>query len=407
MHRTAADTLSYLLTMFPAVAVFGSRQCGKTTLMRMVAGEGWRYLDLERAADCELIAGDPDLFLQLHPEPLAIDEAQSLPELFPALRVAIDADRRPGRFILSGSSSPALIRVISESLAGRIATIRLSPFTFAESLGESSPALAGLIENRRPLSEWPSLLAEKGTEADLFTYWLKGGYPEPTLKKNDRFRRLWFDNYVNTYLERDIAKLFPGLNRERFRLFLRHLAQQSGQIINISDTARLLDVSVPTAKDYYRIADGTFLWRQLPAWSPQTAKRLVKHPKGYLCDSGLLHHQLHLSDIDALIAHPAGGRSFESMIIEQILRQLECSAMGFEAFHFRAATGLEVDLIIEGAFGRIVVEVKRAGVVKHRTIENLSRFIDEYKADYGIVVNNDRECRLLRGNIIAIPARMI
>lgn len=407
MERSAAKTVSELLTLFPAVAIIGARQCGKTTLMRMVSGKQRKLYDLERQADHELIAGDPDLFLQLHTDPLAIDEAQLAPDLFPALRVAIDDDRRAGRFLLTGSSSPSLLKSISETLAGRIATVRLSPFTFAEWSGNTEPVLAHCIENRLPLRQWQPILSAYGTENDLFTYWLNGGYPEPVLKKNNRYRRLWFDNYITTYLQRDVARLFPGLNRERFQVFLRHLAHQSGQIINMSDTARLLEVSVPTVKDYYRISEGTFLWRQLPSWSPQTAKRLVRHPKGFLRDSGLLHHQLHLTDMDSLLSHAVGGHSFEGMVIEQILRQLEFSAIGFDAFHFRAATGFEVDLILEGTFGRIAVEVKRGSMVKKQSIVKLAQFIREFNASYGIIVHNGRDCHLLDDTIIGIPARMI
>lgn len=407
MIRTAEKTLSELLTLFPAVAIIGSRQCGKTTLMQSVSGENRKFLDMERQSDRELIAGDPDLFLKLNKGSLAIDEAQLVPSLFPALRVAIDDDRRPGRFILSGSSSPDLLKNISETLAGRIATLPLAPFTFAELSGNPAPSLANCIENQIPLEMWPSHLSERGTESDLFTYWLQGGYPEPALKNSSRYRRLWFDNYINTYIQRDIARLFPGLNRERFQVFLRLLAQQSGQIINMSDTARLLEVSVPTVKDYYRIAEGTFLWRQLPSWSPQTTKRIVKHPKGFLRDSGLLHHQMHIADIDALLSHPDSGRSFEGMVIEQILRQLEFSAIAYEAFHFRTSTGFEVDLILEGQFGRVAIEVKRGSVVKKRSIALLAQFVDEFKATCGIIIYNDRECRILDDKIIGIPARMI
>lgn len=407
MIRSAEKTLLELLDLFPAVVIIGSRQCGKTTLMHTIAGEKRKFLDLERQADQELIAGDPDLFLKLNKGPLAIDEAQLVPGLFPALRVAIDDDRQPGRFVLSGSSSPDLLKNISETLAGRIATLPLAPFTFAELCGSPAPHLAHCIENRIPLEQWPAHLSERGTEGDLFRYWLQGGFPEPALKKSNRYRRLWFDNYSTTYIQRDIARLFPGLNRERYQIFLRLLAQQSGQIINMSDIARLIEVSVPTVKDYYRIAQGTFLWRQLPSWSPQTTKRIIKHPKGFLRDSGLLHHQLHITDIDMLLTHPAGGRSFEGMVIEQILRQLEFSAIGFEAFHFRTSTGFEVDLILEGQFGRIAIEVKRGSMVKKQSVARLAQYVDEFKATCGIIIHNDRECRLLDNRIIGIPARMI
>lgn len=408
MKRAAEDNVRKLLEYFPIVAVLGVRQCGKTTLVRSITkSDEWSFYDLEKNEDYDLITNDPDLFFKLNNGKIAIDEAQLSPKLFSALRVAVDNSRSPGRFLITGSSSPELLKHVSESLAGRIATVNLSPFTFAEYSNSVDTNLVRCIKERRLLSEWKEELKAHGDEKALFKYWYTGGYPEQLIKNDVGFRELWFDNYISTYLNRDLASLFQGLNKERYRLFLKLLASQSGNIINLAECARSLDVSIPTIKDYFRIAEGTFIWRNLPAWAPQTTKRLVKHPKGYLRDSGLLHHQLYMNDLEHLMVSPIGGHSFEGMVIEQILRQFDFSSISYEAFHYRTSNGMEVDLILKGIFGKIAVEIKMGSTIKKKNISNLAKFIDQFDMDYGIVFNNSSDVVMLSEKILLVPVRMI
>lgn len=404
MQRDCQQLLYEYLDGFPCVAIVGPRQCGKTTLAGSLAAD-WRRFDLERARDRDLIARDPDLFLRLHPRQVVIDEAQLLPDLFPALRVAIDADRSSaGRFVITGSSSPTLMRHVSETLAGRIATIELAPFSWSEVHPRADgPRFADLLADRSATAAQFIGLRARGDIRQVHDYWLRGGYPEPWLKTGARFRATWMSQYIKTYVERDIGRLFPGLDQDRFRLFLQHLAGLSGTIINNADVARGLGVSPPTARDYFEIAHGTFLWRRLPPYVNQATKRLVKHAKGHLRDSGLLHRLLHLADLDDLLGHPQAGRSWEAMVSEEILRQLEWRGLDCDAFFYRTSAGAEIDLILEGDVGLVPIEIKYANAIDRRRLAVLRDFVAERRCRYGLVITNDSEPRLLDEAIVAVP----
>ena len=400
--RYCSHLLNELLELFPCVALIGVRQCGKTTLLNQLP-DSWKILDLEKASDFDLVNHDPDLFLRLNPDKVALDESQLLPALFPALRVAIDSKRNTsGRYIITGSSSPELIKSISESLAGRIAIIELAPLTISEAYELQQPAFYKLISKRCSLKDLLTLTPEK-TIQDISQYWLHGGYPEPWVKNKPRFRKLWLQNYLQTYIERDILRLFPNLNREKYRLFIQMLGQISGNIINYSNVARTLGISQPTAREYFQIAHSTFVWRHIPAYEKNVTKRIIKHPKGYLRDTGLLHFILHLQNIDMLLTHPQMGASWESMVIENILRELNSLGVHYDYYHYRTGAGAEIDLILEGEFGLLPIEIKYNQRINQRSLRALKDFIEEHNCDYGIVINNNEQARQYDDNIIGIP----
>ncbi|MBU0499049.1 MAG: ATP-binding protein [Gammaproteobacteria bacterium] len=402
MNRHALALIVELLGLFPCVAIAGVRQCGKTTLLGQIPGD-WRIHDLEKQADAETIARDPDLFFRLNPDRVAIDECQLQPRLFPALRVAIDSDRnRPGRYVITGSSSPDLLSAMSESLAGRVAIVELSPFGLAEAHGHPPSGFFPCLAERRPLRDYLGLPARLEPVA-IHDYWLRGGYPETWLKNQPRFTKLWMQNYLQTYLDRDLPRLFPGLDREKFRLFANMLAHLSGRVINYSEVARALGASQPTARDYFRIADGTFLWRHLPAYDKDAVKRVVKHPKGFLRDSGLLHYLLRLQDMEQLRAHPGMGASWEGMVIETLLRGLDVQSTDYRAYHYRTGAGAEVDLVLEGEFGLLPIEIKYTQHVDSRSLRAIRDFVEERCCPYGIVLNNDERPRMLDEKLVGVP----
>jgi len=391
------------IAFFPCVALIGSRQCGKTTLLQTLPGN-WKVFDLEKQSDFQSLSQDPDLFFRLNPDEIAIDEAQLKPELFPALRVAIDRDRqKTGRFVITGSSSPKLVHAISESLAGRIGIIEMAPFSFPEVRKELSPPFFRFLTDRVHVRDVIRELKPLGNIRDVHEFWLRGGYPEPWLKKNKRFHSLWMNQYVGTYLYRDVAKLFPGINETRFRLFVQILAGFSGNVINYSDVARSLGVSQPTVRDYFEIADGTFLWRAIPSYTRNTLKRIVKHPKGYFRDSGLLHYLLRITDVDLLAAHPMMGRSWEGFVIEEIIRGLNATGAGFDYYYYRTGGGAEVDLVLEGEFGLIPIEIKYAQTVPAKHLRSIKDFVKDHNCRFGLVINNDECARLYDEQIAGIP----
>jgi predicted AAA+ superfamily ATPase len=403
MNRPYEKLLKEYLSFFPCVALLGSRQCGKTTLLQTLP-KGWRVYDLEKQSDFQSLAQDPDLFFRLNPDKIAIDEAQLRPELFPALRVAVDKDRqRTGRFVITGSSSPKLVRAISESLAGRIGIIQMAPFSFSEVRKELSPPFFQFLTDRVDVRDFIYDLKPLGNIRDVHEFWFSGGYPEPWLKKNKRFHSTWMNQYVGTYLYRDVAKLFPGINENRFRLFVQILAGISGNVINYSDVARSLGVSQPTVRDYFEIADGTFLWRTISAYTQNTLKRTVKHPKGYFRDSGLLHYLLRIPDVDLLVTHPVMGRSWEGLVTEEIIRGLNAIGAGFDYYYYRTGGGAEVDLVLEGEFGLIPIEIKYTQTVPAKQLRALKDFIKDQNCRFGLVINNDERSHLYDEKIAGIP----
>jgi predicted AAA+ superfamily ATPase len=408
LPRHIEAQVQILLSHFPCVVLTGVRQCGKTTLLGTL-GPQWQRFDMENSADRQQLLADPDLFLRLHNDKLVIDEAQLAPALFSALRVAIDSDRsRKGRFVLSGSSSPELVKQISESLAGRVALIEMAPLSLSEAWQQPPSALYNLLAQGAPVAETQAAMATPPISVQqVRDYWFAGGYPEPWLSGSATFRDLWARNYIDTYLLRDIGALFPGLNRDRFRQFVNLLGQHSGNILNNADIARTLGVSEPTVRDWLHIAHSTFLWRHIPAWDQSPAKQLVKHPKGYLRDSGLLHRLLRIPDSQLLATHPVVGKSWEGMVVETLLRGFENAGFDVQPFHYRTRGGAEIDLILQGTFGNaqvLPIEIKLTQQGDRRALRSLSEFVIANDCPLGLVINNDERSRWLDDRILAIPA---
>ena len=399
--------LQTLLSYFPCVVLTGVRQSGKTTLLSTLPGE-WQRFDMENSTDRQQLLADPDLFFRLHADKVVIDEAQLAPPLFSALRVAIDRDRsRKGRFLLSGSSSPELVKQISESLAGRVAYLEMSPLSLTEAWQLPPSRFYSTLADGAVIADIQAEIESRLTLQQVRDYWFQGGYPEPWLSDNEAFRSLWYRHYIDAYLLRDIGALFPNLNRDRYRQFISLLSQHSGNIINNADIARTMGVSEPTVRDWLSIAHDTFLWRHIPAWDRSAAKQLVKHPKGFLRDSGLLHRLLRIQDVDMLATHPVVGKSWEGMVVETLLRGFENAGIDVNPFHYRTRGGAEIDLILEGQFGSfslLPIEIKLTQQSDKRALRSLSAFIAANNCPLGLTINNDERHRWIDERILAIPA---
>lgn len=403
IKRHIQSGVQELLQQFPCVAILGARQVGKTTLIHSLLPNAKHY-DLERRSDYDRIVSDPDFFLSQHKTPITIDEAQLCPDLFKALRVAIDENReRKGQYLLSGSSSPELLHHISESLAGRVAMVYLGGFQESESKGLPPSALYGLI--RLGAHEQFLTLENRFSSEESFSNCFLGSYPEPTLKRaSTTFYDRWMHNYIDTYLKRDIRSLFPGLAIQTYEKFIEMLTTASGQIINASNFARSLDVSQPTIKNYLRIAHGTFIWRQLPSYEKSIAKRVTKMPKGHFRDTGLLCYMLNISSTDALVRHQYFGFIWESFVTEEILKGFENQLINVKPYYYRTRNHAEIDLVLEGRFGLVPIEIKAGLSTEKKKLRALSDFIEENSCPYGIVINNAKEPILLAPKIYQIPA---
>lgn len=338
LARRLKDRLLQLIGHYPAVGLLGPRQVGKTTLaLEIAAGRRSVYLDLESPPDRARLS-DPDQYLAEHDDDLVIlDEVHRAPELFRSLRGIIDRGRRSGRkvgrFLLLGSAGIDLLKQSGESLAGRIAYLELAPFDALEI-----------------------------PPAELDRLWVRGGFPSSFLADDDALSLRWRQDFIRTYLERDIPQFGPRIPAETLRRFWTMLAHNQAELLNAANLARALGVSGVTVASYLDLMVDLLLVRRLPAWHRNEGKRLVKSPKVYVRDTGLVHALLGLRDKEDVLGHPVAGRTWETMAIETLIA---VAPEGTEASFYRSATGAEIDLVLMLPGRRLwAVEIKRSSAPK-------------------------------------------
>lgn len=333
IERAATKILNQSLRAFPAVAILGPRQVGKTTLAKLLT-YGLRkpshYLDLERNSDLQRLSRDAETYLEsFEKECVIIDEIQRKPDLFPLLRSLIDQKRTAARFIITGSASPDLLKGASESLAGRIVYLYLHPIGVNE--------LPGSIT--------------------IAKHWLRGGFPPALLAKNNPVLHQWLDSFITTYIEKDLPFLFdtrfsPTVMRKLWSM----LAHLQGSILNGEKIASSLDITGPTVKRYLDYLEGAFIIHRLQPFYVNIGKRLVKAPKIYVNDSGLLHALLRIESEKELLAHPSAGASWEGYVISQIMYAKKPRT---DLFYYRTQAGAECDVVLaHGHLVKACIEVK-------------------------------------------------
>ncbi len=408
--RFISRKVNRLLEMFPVVALIGPRQCGKSTLVQQLFPD-WKYYDLESPDDYQLITDDPVSFFAINNGQVIIDEAQQYPDIFKVLRGVIDSDRSTkGRFLLTGSSSPDIVKGITESLAGRIATIEMAPFKQGEYHDQPLSAMYEmLLDTSTKPTDFLQLAAPLHLQQSM-NVWFKGGFPEPLIESKtiEDFHKHWMENYIADYIGRDIRGLFPRLNIHHFRRFLSLLAQYSGHQLNMSSMARALGVSVPTVKDYLDIIHQTFLWRNLEPYDKNPLKKVQKANKGFFRDQGLLHYFLKINDLDQLLVHPVAGFSFESFVIEEIIRGLQATmATQLSYSYYRTIDKSEVDFVVESGSAALPFEIKLNSMVNRKSLRGLELFMKDMKSTYGLVINRGKRIELLTDRIVQIPVQYI
>lgn len=366
--RGFGPRLKQLLRQFPIVCILGPRQCGKTTFAKSVLPL-WRYLDFEKPSDLVQVLEDPEAALHRWQNYVIFDEAQRLPSLFPVLRSFVDEDRRKkGRILLLGSASPHLIKNTSESLAGRVSFLDMTPF-----------------------------LAKEVPDGNKL--WFRGGFPEAYLQNNNSRRTDWFEAYTRTFIERDLNQLGIEVSPVQMRKLWSMLAHVHGGLWDASELAGSLGVSYHTVNRYVEILEQTFLVRKLRPYFVNLGKRLVKSPKVYFRDSGLLHYFLGIETREDLDLHPKKGASWEGFVIEQILGELSLRGLPMESYFWRTGTGQETDFLLKRGERIIPIEIKLHSAPQRSDISGLISCMKDLGLKEGYVIRPQGESYSLGNGI--------
>lgn len=367
-----------MLQRYPAVGLIGPRQVGKTTLAVSLVGAvsgKMRYFDMERLEDSRLLEADPGFFLeQYQDECVVIDEVQRMPGLFAELRSLIDRKRTPGRFLLLGSASPLLMRQTADSLAGRIAYLTLRPLHLTEVVG---------------------------ADDDLRQHWWRGGFPDSWLAPTDARSAEWRDQFVRTYVERDLSLLGLNADTQRFRMFLQLLSAAQGSLWNAESVGRSLGLSGNTIRHYLGFLESSFFVQVLRPFFVNVGKRLVKSPKVYIADTGLLHTLAGISRPDDLPVHPLAGASWEGYVLMQVIGKLPADV---EPYFYRTSDGTECDLVLaRGLTPLACVEIKlgnAAGISR-----SLRSAADTLGTNRNFILTYSSEPRRLSPDVTAMGVR--
>jgi len=372
--RILARTIQKAIKSFPAIVVTGPRQSGKTTLLKMLFAKSHRFVTLEDPDVRMRAKEDPLRFLEQFRPPVIIDEIQYVPELLSYIKTKIDQKRKPGQWLFTGSQNFTLMQGISQSLAGRAAVLSLLPFSFSERIGQGDTAseISNWVKGLNPDQKCKD-------KVSLSEVILRGNYPEIASKRSVD-RQLWCGSYISTYLERDVRNLAQVGDLGQFERFLKLCAIRTGQILNLSELAKEVGMSVPTMKRWLSMLETGHQVYLLCPYYKNLGKRLVKSSKLYFNDTGLASYLLGLNDRDTLINSPNFGNLFETMIVTDFLKRFLHFGQMPSMYYLRTRDGLEVDLVLELGQKLYLFEIKSAMTILPKHASSLSRIASELKS---------------------------
>ena len=397
LPRLVSAALAERMGVMPAVVVTGARQTGKSTLVELLVPGKRRYATLDDLDALDAARRDPEVLIG-GPDPVTLDEVQREPELLSAVKLAIDRDRRPGRFLITGSANLLLMQQVSESLAGRASYLTLWPMTRREQLGLGR---CGRWDELLDTSDtaWRELLVGKKDSAeDWRALARRGGFPTPALELTTAAaRRIWFDGYVRTYLERDLQDLAAISALPDFRRLMRAACLRMGQLVNQTELGRDVALPQPTVHRWLNLLETSYLLVRLPAYAVNRTKRLIKAPKIYWGDTGVA---LHLAEV----AEP-GGAHLENLVLNDLLAWRDARIERAELGYWRTTIGEEVDFVIEAGGKLLPIEVKATARPRLADAAHLRTFRAEYgkKARAGLLLHAGSTLEWLAPDVLAAP----
>ncbi len=371
IRRHLTGQLLQALEDTPAVLINGARQTGKSTLVRLpeLEEQGRQYLTFDDPGVLEAAKRDPNGFIAGLSAPVTLDEVQHVPELFTAIKMAIDRKREPGRFLLTGSANVLLLPKLSESLAGRMELLTLWPFSQGELHGFKEGFVDALF-SKQPV--WTSGVNQRLQRDDLFEAVLTGGYPLAIGRKTVARRKAWFQSYLTTILQRDIRDLTHVADVTAVPRLLSVVATRAGNLLNFADLSRSLALPQTTLKRYFALLEATFLVQLLRPWSSNLGQRIIQTPKVYLHDTGLLAHLLGLTLEGLKLDRPLAGGVLENFVLMELRKQSAWSETQPEFYFWRTASGQEVDIVLEDSSGRLVgIEIKAGATLGGSDVRGL------------------------------------
>ncbi len=402
INRKIIPKLLDALTDSPVVLLHGARQTGKSTLIKSIVETSYpaKYLTFDDPVILSAAKSNPLEFLSSYEEPLAIDEVQRVPEMFLAIKNIVDKKRKPGKFILTGSSNVLLLPKASESLAGRIEILTLYPFSQSEIEASEKNFIDEIFQKDLKHS---NLSFKKN---DFIKRVITGGYPEMQVRKEPERQNAWFKSYITTILQRDVRDLANIEKLSDLPRLLRIFASRAGTLLNFAELSRSSSIPQTTLKRYSTLLEAVFLSVSLPAYSGNLSKRLIKTPKQYLGDSGLLSH-LNSIDKTKISSEPLiWGRTFENFILLELLKVASWSKQNISIYHFRTSSGHEVDFVLERGDGTLIgIEVKASSHVDNKMFESLKMLEGETSRKFlrGFVIYTGSEVVPFAKNLFAIP----
>lgn len=397
IERSIEPIFKKIAKEFPVVVLTGPRQSGKTTFLKHIFGKNIKYVSLDAPDMRELITQDPRGFFERNPPPLILDEIQNTPEILSYIKEAVDLNRDiPGQYFLTGSQNLLLSEKVGESLAGRAAILKLFPLSLREICGDPERKLPW--QQKEKSSKNPIIPSE-----ELWSLFLRGSYPE-LIKSPHRDPYHWYDSYAQTYLERDIRSLRQIGDLREFQVFLKALAARNAQLLNASELARDIGISVNTVKAWISILEATYQIHIIRPYYNNIGKRMVKSPKIYFSDIGMLCYLVGLKDADHARQGPMAGSIFETAVVNEVIKTYTHQGISPQVYFWRTSSGTEVDLLVEDGMSLIPIEIKASSTLNQKMIQGIESLMEDFKNKIksGYVVYSGGEQIFLKSTIQTI-----